>query len=91
MEDHYKLFMKKSLILTLLLFSLESNAQSVLGYWYGNANVKTANSANNYMVELILSPAKNHVTGILNYYFKDTYRSLQVQGNYDPTDRKSVV
>lgn len=91
MEDHYKLFMKKSLILTLLLFSLESNAQSVLGYWYGNANVKTANSANNYMVELILSPAKNHVTGILNYYFKDTYRSLQVQGNYDPTTRRLSV
>lgn len=83
--------MKKLLILTLLLFSLAADAQSVLGYWYGNANVKTANSANNYMVELILSPAKNHVTGILNYYFKDTYRSLKVQGNYDATTRRLSV
>ncbi len=83
--------MKKSLILTLLVFSLAADAQSVLGYWYGNANVKTANSANNYMVELILSPAKDHVTGILNYYFKDTYRSLKVQGNYDASTRRLSV
>ncbi len=43
------------------------------------------------MVELILLPAKNHVTGILNYYFKDTYRSLQVKGNYDAVTRRLSV
>ncbi len=40
------------------------------------------------MVELILQPDKNYVSGILNYYFKNTFRSLQVKGNYDPTTRR---
>jgi hypothetical protein len=80
--------MKKSLVLILLLVSLHSHSQSVFGYWYGNANVKTNSSANNYMVELILQPDKNYVSGILNYYFKNTYRSLQVKGNYDPVTRR---
>jgi hypothetical protein len=57
--------------------------QSVFGYWYGYANVKTNNATNNYLVELILQPEKGFVKGILNYYFKDSYRSLQVKGNYN--------
>jgi len=80
--------MKKSLALLLLLVSLHSHSQSVFGYWYGNANVKTNSSANNYMVELILQPDKNYVSGILNYYFKNTFRSLPVKGNYDPVTRR---
>lgn len=40
------------------------------------------------MVELILQPDKNHVSGILNYYFRNTFRSLQVKGNYDPITRR---
>lgn len=63
-------------------------AQTVFGYWYGTANVKTNNSANNYLVELILQPEKNSVKGILNYYFKDTYRSLPVKGDYDAANRQ---
>ncbi len=80
--------MKKILALTLLLLSLHSHSQSVFGYWYGDANVKSNSSANNYLVELVLQPEKNYVKGILNYYFKDTYRSLQVQGNYNAATRQ---
>lgn len=80
--------MKKSLIIIIILFSLSANAQSVFGYWYGIANVKTSGSANNYLIELILNPEKGYVKGILNYYFKNTYRSLQVKGNYDPSSRQ---
>lgn len=80
--------MKKLLLLAILFTSLELNAQSVFGYWYGDANVKTSSSANNYLVELVLMPEKNFVKGVLNYYFKDTYRSLQVQGNYNTTTRQ---
>lgn len=80
--------MKKIFIISLLLFSLHSYSQTVFGYWYGLANVKTNASANNYLIELILNPEKGYVKGILNYYFKNTYRSIQVKGNYIPSTRQ---
>ena len=40
------------------------------------------------MIELILQPEKGYVKGILNYYFKNTYRSLQVKGNYNELTRQ---
>ena len=80
--------MRKALFIFLLFFSFQSHSQSVFGYWYGYANVKTGGSTNNYLVELILQPEKNYVKGILNYYFKNTYRSLQVKGNYDVSGRQ---
>lgn len=39
-------------------------------------------------MELILLPEKNYVSGILSYYFKDSYRSLPVKGNYDAATRR---
>lgn len=80
--------MKRLLPLLFSLLTLYSSGQSVFGYWYGNANVKTKNSANNYLVELVLQPEKNYVKGLLNYYFKNTYRSLQVKGNYNAATRQ---
>lgn len=80
--------MKKFLLLILLISSIHAASQSVFGYWYGNANVKTNNSANNYLVEMVLQPEKNYVKGILNYYFKNTYRSIKVQGNYNASTRQ---
>jgi hypothetical protein len=79
--------MKKGFLIVLLFISLHTYSQTVFGYWYGNANVKTNSSANNYLVELVLQPEKNYVKGVLNYFFKTSYRSLQVQGNYNPTTR----
>lgn len=71
-----------------MLFTIQANSQSIFGYWYGFASVKTTSSASNYLVELILQPEKNHVKGVLNYYFKNTYRSIDVKGNYDPGSRQ---
>ncbi|MFZ9386655.1 MAG: hypothetical protein ACO25B_02135 [Chitinophagaceae bacterium] len=79
--------MKKGLLILFMLVSLAGRSQSVFGYWYGNANVKTNSSANNYLVELILQPERGYVSGVLNYYFRDTYRSLKVKGNYNPSTR----
>jgi hypothetical protein len=79
---------KNLLVAGLLILALNSSAQSVFGYWYGFANVKSNNAANNYLVEMILQPEKNHVKGVLNYYFKNTFRSLQVKGNYDAATRQ---
>ena len=80
--------MKKVLLLLLVFLAYQARSQSVFGYWYGYANVQTSSSANNYLVELVLQPEKNYVTGILNYYFKNTYRSLQVKGNYNAGTRQ---
>ena len=71
-----------------LLISLYANSQSVFGYWYGYANVKTKSSANNYLVEMVLQPENGYVKGILNYYFKNTYRSVQVKGNFNAATRQ---
>ncbi len=80
--------MKKGILLILAFVSLSARAQTVFGYWYGYANVKTSGSANNYLVEMILQPDKGFVSGIINYYFKDIYRSVQVKGNYNPATRQ---
>lgn len=80
--------MKKTLLIIFILFSLYSHSQTVFGYWYGFANVKTTASANNYLIELILNPGNGYVKGVLNYYFKNTYRSIEVKGNYSPTTRQ---
>jgi hypothetical protein len=80
--------MKSVLVIIFFLFTVSANSQTVFGYWYGNANVKVNSSANNYLIELVLLPEKNYVKGILNYFFKDTYRSLQVQGDYDASRRR---
>lgn len=80
--------MKKILVSLLFLIAVQANSQSVFGYWYGYANVKTGNSASNYLVELILQPEKGFVKGVLNYYFKNTFRSLLVKGNYNTGTRQ---
>jgi hypothetical protein len=80
--------MKKPILLAILLISLQSHSQTVFGYWYGRGNVKTSSSANNYLVEMILQPEGNRVKGILNYFFKNTYRCLKVKGTYNTATRE---
>ncbi|MBS1655080.1 MAG: hypothetical protein JSU05_09555 [Bacteroidetes bacterium] len=80
--------MKKILFVFLLFSSVTSFSQSVSGYWYGNANVKTNSSASNYLVELIVNQNKTLVTGVMNYYFKDKFRSFKVSGNYNSMNRQ---
>jgi len=79
--------MKKLILLVTVLLALNAYSQTVFGYWYGTASVKTNSSASNYLVELILQPEKGTVKGILSYYFKNTYRSIQVKGKYNPKTR----
>jgi hypothetical protein len=83
--------MRKFFLLCLLAISLTARTQTVFGYWYGYANVKSSGAANNYLVEMILQPEKNYVKGILNYYFKNTYRSLSVKGSYNATTRQLII
>ena len=71
----------------LLCFSF-SQAQNITGYWYGSASVAGSASQNNYLTELILKQNGTSVKGVLNYYFRDSYRSTSVSGLYNPATRK---
>lgn len=79
----------RSFILSLLLLSaLAGRAQSVVGYWYGTANISMNAPASNYMVELIIQQKQSAVQAVMNYYFKDTYRSVKLNGNYNHITRE---
>ena len=79
--------MKIPALISLLFVTFLAQSQSPTGYWYGNANVKLNNSYNNYLVELIIEQDGNNVKGVLNYYFKNTYRTFQIRGTYNPHSR----
>jgi len=83
--------MKKILIFPLLILSFYSFSQTVAGYWYGNANVKSNSSANNYLVELILNQDRTQIKGVINYYFKNTFRILSVIAHYNSLTRQLVL
>lgn len=83
--------MKKLLPALFLLMAFTGNAQSIIGYWYGTGNVNLQ-SANNYLVELIVKQNNNNsVQAIMSYYFKNTYRSIQLNGRYDPKTRQFAL
>jgi hypothetical protein len=83
--------MKKLICLSALFITLIASSQTVSGYWYGTANVKLNSSANNYLVELILRQNKTQVKGIINYYFKNVFRSLPVNGTYNSMTRQLTL
>jgi hypothetical protein len=83
--------MKNIVIVLGLIWSVGVQAQDVVGYWYGNANIKNGGSANNYMIELILKQNKNNVQGIINYYFRNSFRSFKLDGYYNPQSRQLNV
>ncbi len=72
------------IILLLIGLPLLSSAQSVSGYWYGSAFVTgSQGSQHNYLVELILTDNGRSVQGVLNYYFRNLYKSIPVSGQFD--------
>ena len=83
--------MKNIIVALGLIWSVGTQAQDVVGYWYGNANIKNGGSANNYMIELILKQNKNNVEGIINYYFRNSFRSFKLNGYYTPQSRQLNV
>ena len=80
--------MKKALVLLTVFIAFTSYSQTVSGYWYGSANVRVNQSTNNYLVELILHQDRTAVKGIINYYFKESFRSVKVTGNYNSMTRQ---
>jgi hypothetical protein len=79
--------MKKWLLALAVLLSFGGSAQTVTGYWYGSGNVPNGGSANNYLFELIVKQNGPSVQGIVNYYFKNTFRSFKINGSYNAATR----
>jgi hypothetical protein len=80
--------MKKILFVILSALTLTASAQNVVGYWYGTANIATNNSTNNYLVELIVKQNQSSVQAIMNCYFRNTFRSIKINGNYNSIKRE---
>lgn len=80
--------MKRQFLTLLLFVSMAAAAQDVNGYWYGSGNVANGGSANNYLLEMMLTQNGNTVKGVVNYYFKNTFRSFKINGVYNTTNRK---
>ena len=79
--------MKKIFLACALLMASFGYAQTVGGYWYGPAFAQTKNSASNYLIELILKDNNGKLQGALNYYFKNSFRSVPVNGSYNAKTR----
>ncbi|RYY88010.1 MAG: hypothetical protein EOO15_10290 [Chitinophagaceae bacterium] len=75
------------LLIIILLFCSSARAQDLNGYWYGTGNVENGGSSNNYMFELLLEHKGTTVKGIINYYFKNAFRSFKLNGNFNSLTR----
>jgi hypothetical protein len=80
--------MKRLFFLSFFFAPFFTKAQTADGYWYGHANIENGASANNYVVELIIDQKGKAVDAILNYYFRNTYRSFKVKGSYNAANRQ---
>jgi hypothetical protein len=80
--------MKKFFLLLIVLTTLGASAQNVVGYWYGTASVAGMGSTNNYMIELIVKQNQSAVQAIMNCYFRNTFRSIKINGNYNSVKRE---
>ena len=80
--------MKKLLTALFLFASLWANTQNLAGYYYGVAYVGTGTSANSYLVELIINQKGSNVDGVINYYFRNTFRSFKTNGSYTANNRQ---
>jgi hypothetical protein len=83
--------MKKILFFIAIIATLNASAQNVVGYWYGTANVAGKTSTNNYMIELIVKQNQSAVQAIMNCYFKNTFRSIKLNGNYNNIKRELTL
>jgi hypothetical protein len=78
--------MKKLFTLIFTFIILAAQGQGVSGYWYGTANLGSG-TADNYLVEMVVNQNGTSIDAVLNYYFRNTFRSFKVKGNYNSMTR----
>lgn len=78
---------KKIILINIVFLYFTGIAQNVNGHWFGTGIVKHNGSNNHYLTELVLRQSGKKITGVLNYYFRDTFFVTPVQGNYDAANR----
>jgi hypothetical protein len=80
--------MKSLFVFLFVVLAMATRAQQVSGYWYGKATVANGGNSNTYLVELIIDQKGTGAPqALINYYFKNTFRSFKVAGHYDATTR----
>jgi hypothetical protein len=83
--------MHRIILISLLISSLNTSAQTMGGSWYGKADVVLDGTFNNYLTELVIKQKGNKVEGIFGYYFRNGYQSFYVKGTYDPQTRQVSI
>jgi hypothetical protein len=74
-----------------MVSTTSTKAQSVADNWYGVGVVDLPNSSNNYLAEVILHEKNNKVTGIFNYYFRDSLFSNKIEGAFNKTTNRLTL
>ena len=83
--------MIKYALIALIIFILTSthvSAQSVKGNWYGTGAVDLPVGTNTYLSELVLNEKNKALSGVFNYYFRDSLFSNKIEGTYYDAARR---
>lgn len=80
--------MKRFLIVLLLFISCSVSAQQVTGHWYGVGKVAMPGEFSSYLGEIKLKQKGTAVTGQLQYYFRDSLFTVNLNGTFNSNTRR---
>ncbi len=78
-----QLFFKLHIQLMCLMCINTLTAQKISDSWYGVGKVAVETATNTYLGELILNEKNSKVTGVFNYYFRDSLFSNKIEGKFN--------
>ncbi len=76
-----------SIITLFCTIILSGYTQNINGSWYGVGTAETDKVGNNYLTELNLLQNGNKITGVLNFYFRDSLFSNKITGTINQSTR----
>jgi hypothetical protein len=76
---------------TAFLSFLSFSQNSIGGQWFGTADVQITGDVNNYMTEVTFEEKGKTITGHFNYYFRDTYQSVELSATYNQQSQSLIV
>jgi len=84
----------KYILIILTFCTVNSNvckSQNVSGNWYGVGKVQMPGVSSTYLTELIINQKGKSITGLLNYYFKDSLFSNKITGTFNSVTRNLII